>query len=303
MSWLNYHHLLYFWTVAREGSIARACMCLHLTQPTISGQLRSLERALGAKLFDRVGRNLVLTPTGRMVYRYADDIFRLGRELQDTVKGRPAGQPLRLVIGVVDTLPKMLVYRLIEPALRLPEQLQVVCHEGTLEELLAQLAVNALDMVLADAPCSPFIKIRAFNHLLGECSVSFLGTSQLVAAHRHGFPRSLDGAPVLLPTENSALRRSLEQWFDAEGIRPLVRGEFADSGVLKVFGRTGLGLFAIPTAVEKEVKRQYGVRLLGRVASIREQFYAISVERRLKHPAVAAITDAARKKLFARGGE
>ena len=298
MNWLNYHHLLYFWTVAREGSIARACTLLHLTQPTISGQLRSLEKALGAKLFDRVGRNLVLSETGRVVYRYANEIFSLGRELQDTLKGRPAGRPLRLVIGVADTLPKIIVHRLIEPALHLPEPVQLVCDEGKPEHLLAQLALNNLDLVLADAPVNPAIKVRAFSHLLGECGVSFFGTAKLVAAHRRGFPRSLDGAPILLPAENTALRRSLEQWFDAEGIRPLVRGEFADSALLKVFGKTGTGLFAAPTAVEEEVMRQYRVRLLGRVESIRERFYAISVERKVKHPAVVAITDAAREKLF-----
>jgi LysR family transcriptional activator of nhaA len=298
MNWLNYHHLLYFWTVAREGTIAKACALLHLTQPTISGQLRSLEKALGEKLFERVGRNLVLSETGRVVYRYADEIFSLGRELQDTLKGRPVGRPLRLVIGVADTLSKIIVHRLIEPALHLPETVQLVCDEGKPEHLLAQLALNNLDLVLADAPVNPAIKVRAFSHLLGECGVSFFGTAKLVAAHCRGFPRSLDGAPILLPAENTVLRRSLEQWFDGEGIRPLVRGEFADSALLKVFGMIGTGLIAAPTAVEEEVKRQYRVHLLGRVASIQERFYAISVERKVKHPAVVAITAAAREKLF-----
>lgn len=298
MNWLNYHHLLYFWTVALEGTIAKACELLHLTQPTISGQLRSLEKSLGAKLFDRVGRNLVLTETGRVVYRYADEIFSLGRELQDTLEGHPAGRPLRLVIGVADTMPKMLVHRILEPALHLPEPVHVICDQGKPEQLLAQLAVSGLDLVLADTPVSPSVKIHAFNHLLGECGLSFLGAAELVAAHRRGFPRSLEGAPFLLPTQNTALRRSLEQWFDAEGIRPLVRGEFADSALLKVFGQIGTGIFAVPTAVEEEVKRQYRVRLLGRVTSVRERFYAISVERRLKHPAVVAITDSARRTLF-----
>jgi len=299
MAWFNYHHLLYFWTVAREGSIARACGQLHLTQPTISAQLRSLEKALGAKLFDRVGRNLVLTETGRVVYRYADEIFTLGRELQDTLQGRPPGRPLRLVVGVADTLPTPIAYRLIEPALRLPEPVQVVCERSKLEELLTRLAVHTLDVVLADAPISPALKVRAFNHLLGECGISFFGTPGLVAAHRRGFPRSLDGAPVLLPAENTVLRRSLEQWFEAERIRPVVRGEFADPTLLKVFGQNGAGLFAVRSAVERETRRQFRVRLLGRVESIRERFYAISVERKLKHPAVVAITAAAREKLFA----
>ena len=298
MSWLNYHHLLYFWTVAREGSIVRACTLLHLTQPTISGQLRTLEKALGAKLFDRVGRNLVLTETGRMVYRYADEIFSLGRELQDTLKGRPPGRQMRLLVGTVDSLPKSIVYSLLEPALHLSQPVQIVYDEGKPDYLLAQLAVNALDVVLSDVPASPLVKVRAFNHLLGECCVSFMGTAKLAAAYRRGFPRSLDGAPLLLPGENSALRRSLDQWFEAESIQPLVRGEFADIAVLKVFGSSGMGIFAIPSVVEKEVQRQYHVRLVGRVDSVRERFYVISAERRLKHPAVVAITNAARQKLF-----
>ncbi len=195
MKWLNYHHLLYFWTVAREGSIVRACAQLHLTQPTISGQLRTLEKSLGARLFDHVGRQLVLTETGRMVYRYAEEIFALGRELQDTLDGRPAGRPLRLVVGVAESLPKLIVYRLIEPALHLPEAVQIVCEPGNPEDLLAQLALHTLDVVLTDAPVSPATKIRAFNHLLGECGVALFGTAALVAKYKRGFPQSLNGAP------------------------------------------------------------------------------------------------------------
>jgi LysR family transcriptional activator of nhaA len=296
---LNYHHLLYFWIVAREGTIARACAELHLTQPTISGQLRSLERAFGTKLFNRAGRNLVLTDAGRVVYRYADEIFSLGRELQDTVRGRPVGSFVRLLVGIADTLPKQISYRLLEPALRLAEPVRIICEQGRFDDLLGQLAVNALDVVLADAPVSPSTRIRAFNHLLGECGVSLWGTAELAESYRTGFPKSLHGAPFLLPTENTVLRRSLEQWFDAEGIRPLVRGEFADPAVLKEFGRNGAGIFAVRTAVETETQQQFQVRLVGRVESIRERFYAISVERRLKHPAVVAITKSAREKLFA----
>jgi LysR family transcriptional activator of nhaA len=299
MNWLNYHHLLYFWTVAREGTIARACLQLHLTQPTISGQLRALEKALSAKLFERLGRNLVLTETGRVVYRYADEIFSLGRELRDTLKDGALGRPLRVMVGVADTMPNVIAYRLIEPALRLPEAVQLNCDRGKPEYLLAKLAVNALDVVLTDAPLGPSAKVRAFNHLLGESGVSFLAEPKLAAAFRRGFPRSLDGAPFLLPAEGTVLRRSLEQWFDAEGIRPLVRGEFADPGLLKVFGQNRAGVFVVRTAVERETHRQYRVGLIGRVESIRERFYAISVERKLKHPAVVAITEAARNKLFA----
>jgi LysR family transcriptional activator of nhaA len=299
MAQLNYHHLRYFWMVAREGTIARACAQLHLTQPTISGQLRALEKALGAKLFSRAGRNLVLTDTGRVVYRFADEIFTLGRELQDTLKGASPGRPLRLLAGVVDTLPKQIAYRLLEPALRLPQAVQITCEHGAFDQLVARLAVNSLHVVLSDCPVSPAAKIRAFSHLLGECGVSLWGTDKLAAAHRHGFPRSLNGAPFLLPAENTMLRRSLEQWFDAEGIRPVVRAEFADPALLKEFGAKGTGIFAVRTAVERETRRQFNVRLVGRVESIRERFYAISPEKRLKHPAVVAITAAAREKLFA----
>ena len=299
MKWLNYHHLLYFWTVAREGSIVRACTQLHLTQPTISGQLRTLEKSLGTRLFDHVGRTLVLTEAGRLIFRYADEIFALGRELQDTLDGRPAGRPLRLVVGVADSLPKLIAYRLIEPALRLPEAVQIVCEQGNPETLLAQLALHTLDVVLTDAPVSPATKIRAFNHLLGECGVALFGVPALVAAYKRGFPQSLNGAPFLLPAENTVLRRSLEQWFDAKGIHPLIRGEFADPALLKVFGQTGTGIFAVRAAVEQETMKQHNVRLLGRIESIRERFFAISLERKLKHPAVVAITAAAREKLFA----
>ena len=299
VAWLNYHHLLYFWTVAREGTIARACAQLHLTQPTISGQLRLLEKNLGTKLFDRVGRNLVLTDAGQLVYRYADDIFSLGRELQDTLRGRSSGRALRLTVGVANTLPKEITYRLLEPALRLPEPIQVICDHGKLDYLLAQLALNALDVILTDAPVGTTTKVRAFNHLLGETGLSFMGTSTIAATYRRDFPRSLDGAPFLLPEENTVLRRALEQWFDAEGIHPVVRGEFADPGLLKVFGQNGAGIFAVRRAVEGETQRQYRVRLVGRVESIRERFYAISLEKKLKHPAVVAITEAAREKLFA----
>jgi LysR family transcriptional activator of nhaA len=298
MGWLNYHHLLYFWTVAREGSIARACQQLHLSQPTISGQLRSLERSLDAKLFERVGRNLVLSETGRTVYRYAEEIFSLGRELQNTLEGRPAGRPMRLLVGVAETLPELVTYKLLEPALRLPETVQVICEPGKPEHLLTQLAAHALHVVLADAPASTTIKGPAFNHLLGECGVSIVGTTKLVAAYRANFPASLNRAPFLLPAANSVLRRSLQQWFESIDVRPFFRGEFADPALLKVFGENGAGLFAVRTAVEKETLKQYNVRLLGHVESIRERFYAISLERKLKHPAVVAITDSAREKLF-----
>jgi LysR family transcriptional activator of nhaA len=299
MAWLNYHHLLYFWTVAREGTVGRAAAQLHLTQPTISGQLRALEKAVGSKLFNRVGRNLVLSDAGRIAYRYADEIFSLGRELRDTLQGRPFGRPLPFVVGVVNTLPTAMIYQLLQPALHLADPVQIICEQGKAEALHSLLALNALDVVLADAPLSPTTKIRAFNHLLGECGISIMGVPKLAAAYRHGFPKSLDGAPFLLPAQNTALRRSLEQWFDTLQIKPKVRGEFDDTALLKVFGQHGAGVFAVRSILERDSKQLYQVQLLGRVESIRERCYAISVERKLKHPAVVAITEAARQKLFA----
>jgi LysR family transcriptional regulator, transcriptional activator of nhaA len=295
---LNYHHLFFFWTVAREGTIARACAQLHLTQPTISGHLRALERTLGHRLFLRAGRTLALTATGREVFRYAEEIFALGQELEQVVRdGRPE-RPTRLLVGVADTLPKEVAYRLIEPALGLPEGVQVVCDHGPADELLARLAVHALDVILADAPANSGSKVRAYSHLLGECGLSFVGSPELAAAHGPGFPRSLDRAPFLFPAEGTTMRRSLDQWFDAHGVRPHVRGEFSDVGLLKVFGQNGAGLFAIRTAVEAETQQQYGVQLLGRAETLRERFYAITAERRVRHPAVLAITAAARERLF-----
>ena len=298
MEWLNYHHLLYFWVVAREGSVAKACQQLHLAQPTISGQIRALEKSLKTALFERSGRNLVLTETGRTVYRYADEIFSLGRELQDTLKNRPTGRAMRVVVGVSDALPKLIVHRLLEPALRLPEEVHVTCLDGESDRLMAQLALHELDVVLSDSPANPRLGFRAFNHLLGECGVTFFGTEELARKYRKGFPESLNGAPFLMPSGNAALRRLLDQWFDTLGIRPRIRGEFADSALLKAFGHFGEGLFATPSAVEADVKRMYRVAVVGRDDSLRERFYAVSVEKRLKHPVVMAISAAARTTLF-----
>ena len=298
MEWLNYHHLLYFWTVAREGGLVPAGKVLHLTHPTLSAQIHALEDRLGEKLFVREGRRLVLTDMGRVVFRYADEIFSLGRELVDTVKGRATGQPLRLDVGVVDVVPKLVVRRLLQPALNLPEPVRLVCHEATNERLLADLALHTLDLVLSDAPVPSGSSVRAYNHLLGETGVTFFGARSLVNSHKRGFPRSLHEAPVLLPLENLSLRRSLNQWFDRQGLRPKVVAEFEDSALLKVFGADGLGFFAAPTVVEEEVIAQYGVQVLGRLDEVRERYYAISVERRLKNPAVVAITETARQELF-----
>jgi LysR family transcriptional activator of nhaA len=299
MEWVNYHHLLYFWVVAREGGLVAAGKVLRLSHPTLSAQIHSLQDQLGEKLFTKVGRKLALTDAGRVVFRYADEIFTLGREMVDTVRGRSTGQPRRLDVGIADVVPKLVVRRLLQPALSLPEPVRLVCHEGAYEKLLADLALHSLDIVISDAPVPTGSSIRAFNHLLGETGVSFFGTKELVRTYQKGFPASLDGAPLLLPLESLTLRRSLNQWFDRNAIKPRVVAEFEDSALLKVFGGDGVGLFPAPDVVETEVMSQYGVQLLGRVDAVRERFYAISVERRLKHPAVLAISDAARQELLA----
>ena len=299
MEWLNFHHLRYFWAVAGERSVTRAAEKLHISQPTVSAQIRELEEALGEKLFVRSGRTLRLTDTGRLVQRYADEIFGLGRELMDAVRDRPTDRPMRLQVGLVDSLPKLVVYRLLRPALSLPGRVQIVCREAAAEPLLAELAIYALDVVLSDAPAGPSLKIRAFNHLLGESTVGVYGIPKLAAVHRRGFPSSLDGAPFLLPTENTALRRSVDTWFNDNHVRPRVAAEFEDDALTNVFGQAGVGLFLAPTVVDAEVTRHYGVRRLGILDDVREGYYAITVERRVTHPAVVAISDAARKKLFA----
>ena len=298
MEWLNYHHLLYFWVVAREGGLVAAGKVLRLSHPTLSAQIHALEDQLGEKLFTKVGRRLQLTEMGRLVYRYADEIFSLGREMLDTVKGRATGQPVRLSVGIADAVPKHVVRRLLEPALRLDEPIKLMCHEDDYDKLLANLALHALDIVIADSPVPSGSNIRAFNHLLGECGVSMFGSKQLAAQYKKGFPRSLDGAPMLLPLENLTLRRALDQWFTAHDIRPRVVAEFEDSALLMVFGGDGLGMFAGPTAVEAEICQQHDAVVIGRIEGVKERFYAISVERRLKNAAVVAISDAARQELF-----
>lgn len=297
MEWLNYHHLRYFWAVAREGSVTRASEKLHISQPTVSAQIRELEQALGEKLFARAGRSLALTEVGRVVFRYADEIFGLGRELLDTVKGRPTGRPARLTVGLANVVPKLIAYRLLEPALRLPEPVLIECVEDRPERLLAELAVHALDLVIADAPVGPGVKVRAYSHLLGETAIGVFGAPALTGGRR-AFPGCLEGAPFLLPGQATTLRRELDHWLDARKLRPRVVGEFDDTALLNVFGQAGRGLFAAPLAIEKEMRRQLGVRRLGVIPEIKERFYAISVERRLKHPAVLAISQAARETLF-----
>jgi LysR family transcriptional activator of nhaA len=300
MEWLNYHHLLYFWVVAKEGSIVRAGEVLRLAHPTISGQIHRLEDVLGEKLFARSGRNLVLTEAGRVAFRYADEIFTLGREFMDTLKGRASGRPLRLVVGVADVLPPSLVRRFLEPAFRLGQPVRVVCRaDKSVEEFVAELVLHRVDIVIADGPAAPGIAVRAFSHLLGECGTTFFAAPRLATKIRRHFPRSLDGTPFLLPGAPSTVRRALESWFDTQDVRPTIVAEFDDSALAKDFGKEGMGVFAAPQVIESEVLRQYGVKIVGRADAVRQQFYAISVERKIKHPAVVAIYEAARHEIFA----
>ena len=297
MEWLNYHHLLYFWTVARLGSVSRASAELRLTQATVSAQVKSLEKSLGEELFRKSGRHLTLTETGRLAFRYADEMFSLGQEMLGTLKGRSEGRLARLTVGVTDVLPKLVVYQLVEPALKLKESYRIICREGTNEELLPALALHDIDVVLTDAPLDPGSNVKAFNHLLGECGSILFGTPKLAEVYRRGFPKSLDGAPFLLPTRNTTARRSLDQWFEAQRIAPLIVAEFEDSALLKVFGQHGLGVFFAPSVIARDVQRQYDVKVIGQVDTVRERFFAISLDRKLKHPAVVAISEAAKLKL------
>jgi LysR family transcriptional activator of nhaA len=300
MEWLNYHHFLYFWVVAKEGSIVRASEELRLAHPTISGQIHRLEEVLGQKLFTRKGRNLVLTETGRVALRYADEIFSLGREFLDTVKGRASEQQMRLVVGVSDVLAKSIVHRMLEPAFRLKEPVRVICRENrSTEAFMGDLAVHAVDVILSDAPAGPGTPVRAFSHPLGECGSAFFAAPKLAKSCRRGFPGSLDGVPFLLPGSDSTLRRALNEWFDSQDIRPKVIAELDDAALVKILGEAGLGVFAAPDVIEKEIRQRYRVQLLGRIEEIRQRFYAISVERKIRHPAVLAICEVARKHIFA----
>ena len=298
MDWLNYHHLLYFWTVVREGGVSKAAEKLRLSQPTVSAQVKMLEGALGEALLERQGRTLALTEIGRVVYRYADEIFTTGRELQETLKGRPSGRAVQFTVGVANAVPKLIADRLLRAAIEGPEAVQITCREDHPDQLVAQLAVHALDVVISDGPAAPHVRVKVFNHLLGESGTTFFAAGPLARRIRRGFPRSLNDTPTLLPTINTALRRALDQWFETEDLHPPVAGEFEDLALLKAFGESGRAVFPAPTAIEREVCRHYRVAVVGRAPKVRERYYAISAERRLKHPGVLAITATATTELF-----
>lgn len=298
MRWLNYHHLYYFLTVVQKGSVTAAARHLRLAQPTISAQLKALEDSLGHKLLEKKGRYLQLTEIGRHVHGYAEEIFSLGSELFKLVDGIaiPEGQPLR--IGVVDSLPKHVAYRIIDPIFSTKPTPRVVHYEDTSEKLLAMLSIQEIDLVLSDSPIPPNVKIKAYNHLLGETGISFLGNPKLVTKYTSGFPFSLHDAPLLLPTPNSVLRRELDTWFQHKGIQPNIVGEFQDSAIMKIFAKSGRGLIPVPSVVEKDILNEYDLKVLGRVSEIRERFFLISAERRLKHPAVVTLNAQAHQSLF-----
>lgn len=298
MSQLNLKHLRYFWVVASEGSITKAGEILHLTPQTISGQLRMLEESIGTKLFEKSGRNLVLSDTGQTVFSYADEMFSLENELQDLLHGSTNHKNLTFRVGVAMVVPKLIAYRVLEPVMNMGADVKLICHEAPLVDLMADLSVHKLDLVLADSPISPTLSVKAYNHVLGESGISFFARSEDVERYKANFPASLDGAPMLMPTSTSALRRGLDQWLEKQGVRPHVVAEFEDRALMKAFGEAGSGIFTSPTAVEADVVAKYGVKVIARTDELKEQFFAISAERRIKHPAVAAIAEAAKESLF-----
>jgi LysR family transcriptional activator of nhaA len=293
MEWLNYHHLRYFWTVATEGSLARAAEKLRVSQPSISEQIRELENALGEKLFQREGRNNRLTDTGRIVLGYADEIFSLGRELMNAVKQRPGARALKLYVGVTDSFPKLMTNEILKPAFALPRPVHVICREGKMEDLLVQLAAHRLDLVLSDEPASSSTGFKTFTHALGESGATLCAERKLAAKLKRGFPKSLHDAPALLPSENTALRRALETWFREQGIAPRVVAEFEDLALMKVMAAEGRGFIAVPTVALDEAAQRYGFQMIGHARGCRMRFHAITAERRIRHPAATAITNEA----------
>lgn len=298
MHWLNYHHLLYFWTVVREGSVSKAAVTLQLSQPTVSAQVRMLEHALGQQLFIKKGRTQLLSDVGRTVYRYADEIFGIGREMMETLEGRTAGRSMPLTVGIANAVPKLIAYRLLRPAIEQPDPVRLVCWEADPEQLIGRLATSTIDVVIANVPAPAHLPIKVFNHLLGESDVAFFAATPVAKRLRRQFPASLHKAPMLMPTTNSPLRHALEGWFDRHAITPQIVGEFEDSALMKVFGQATGCVFPAPAAVADDVAQFFGGRMVGRAETVRERYYVISVERRLTHPGVVAMTDVARDEIF-----
>jgi LysR family transcriptional activator of nhaA len=293
MKWTNYNHLYYFWVVGREGGVVRASEELMVSQPTISNQLKDLEESLGHRLFERAGRGRVLTEAGRIAFNYANEMFSLGQEMLNALEHRQAGTAaIRLTAGVVDVIPKPMAKQLLAPALSLQQPVRLICREDKSDRLLADLAARRVDLVISDSPIGVAVQLQGYNHLLAESGVSFFATRQLAADHKRGFPRSLNGAPMLLPTDHTQVRRSLNSWFDSRRIHPAVAGEFDDSALMFAWGLAGTGIFPVPTLMEKDAAGAKDIQLVGRTRDVREHFYAITLEETPQHPAVQAICQA-----------
>ena len=293
---LNFRHLYYFWVVAKEGGITRAAERLGLAVQTVSSQLTLLEQSMGKALFSQQGRRLVLTEAGRVAMNYADQIFLLGTQMQEAVNEADSGR-IRLSVGISDSLPKLSAYRMLESAMRIDKKVRVVCYEDQFEALLAELALHKLDVVLTDREVQPGSALKVFSHQLFESEMLVVGTPELAARYGIDFPGNLNGAPFLLPTRNNALRSKIDEWLLQVNVKPDVVGEFEDNALLNTFGRRGLGLFFAPAALAAEIEEQFGAVHVGAVPGVREQFYVISNERKIKHPAVEAILAAAQKAL------
>ena len=298
MEWLNYHHLFYFWTVVREGGIAAASRRLQIGRPSISMQLKSLEAFFGTPLFHRRGRILELTETGKLVHGYAEEIFTTGNELVDAVRGRPTGRPTVFRVGIADVMAKIVTFQMLLPAFDEDDQFVLECTEDEPRRLFANLAVHELDLVLSDIPLAPGLDVKAYNHVMGESTITLFAAPELAKKVRRGFPRSLDGVPFLMPAKSTATRRSLDLWLEQVDVRPKIVGVFEDSALLKVFGQSGRGVFPAPTVVGKQISKQYGVRVVSELEDVRERFYAITPERKIKHPAVSRIVESAKRGLF-----
>ena len=298
MEWLNYHHLRYFWTVARKGGVRKAAEELHVSQPSISAQLRLLEDSLEEQLFRRSGRNLVLTEAGQLVLSYADEIFSAGRELMTVLKHRPGVRPLRLDVGLTDAFPKLIAFQILKAAFHYTDAIHLICREGEIGALVRQLQAHRLDIVLADEPASSALKAKTFNRRLGYSGITFCAVPAIASKLRRNFPQSLDGAPALLPSENMGMRTVLETWFDAKGIRPRVIGEFEDSALMEVCSSGGRGFTVVHTVIDRAALKHYGLRVIAKVKECGSDFFAITAERRVKHPAAVAITEHAYTHLF-----
>ena len=298
MAALNFKHLRYYWMVAKTGSIARAAEQMHITPHAISGQISEFEQTLGVELFRKAGRNLELTDAGRRILSHADTIFTTGDELLDTLRDQAATERRAFRVGVSDAVSKSIAYRLLEPALSLPEPLRLICSEGRLSALLAELALHRLDMIIADRPMATNLNVRGYNHLLGECGLTVFGAPSLAEKDMRPFPDLLDGAPFLMPGEDVAIHPRLLYWLERNNLRPSIVGEFDDGALMKAFGKAAAGFFVGPSAMEEDICAQYEVRAIGRIDAVVEQIFVITTERRLTDPAIIAISNTAKRDIF-----